>query len=189
MTNKDKIFKISGLIGTFFTILSFIIMILTLLTVDRVKKLVETSKNWIIKIEITESQNSIDVTVPVIRIKGKVEFYTSAAETINKGPVNLIMHQKSIILLCFVRPLIPRKSNQNGYYLQPKLIVHRNGGFEGIISFGYAKEDDLETEYQIIVLAVPQKSVPAGLIHADLPFYLASSNIVVVKWGGHRLER
>ncbi|MGD2087152.1 MAG: hypothetical protein PVH61_13295 [Candidatus Aminicenantes bacterium] len=186
---EGKNFKIFSYIGVFSSIFSAVVMIVTLIIVERIEDLVDTSKEWIMKLELIEPTNESELDGKVEILKGKFEFYTTAVEAHNKGAVNLTMYQNSVNLLCFVRPLALHNSNQPKYYLQSKPIVNQNGDFEGLISFGNLNEDDLETRYQIIVLAVPQKSIPKCLIHDDLPFYLASSNIVVVRRVEHKVQQ
>jgi hypothetical protein len=178
MISKDKIFKIFGFIGICSSIISLIIMIVTWRKVDRIEELVDTSRDWIMKLELYEPQSNIYVSGKVERIKGKFEFYTTAVEAHNKGPVNLTMYQNSVDLICYVRPFSLTHSNQPKYYRQSKPIVHQNGDFEGLVVFGNLSKEDLENRYQVIVLAVPKNSVPGGVIHDELPFYLAVSNLV-----------
>jgi hypothetical protein len=192
MANKKKKDKkdFINMLGSICSILSLVILIITFFVVDRIRELVDTSKNWIIKLELNQPLNNSNISGKVERIKGKFEFYTTAAEAHDKGPVNLIMYQKSIVLLCFVRPISIHNSNQNKYYLQTKPIVHQNGEFESLVFFGnVSEENDLATSYQIIVLAVPKKSIPKGFVFDNLPFYLAASNSIVVKRGGQALKR
>ncbi len=174
----DKTFKIFSYIGIFSSVFSAIVMIVTLIIVERIEDLVDTSKEWIMKLELNEPINT--EAGKVERIKGKFEFYTTAVEAHNKGPVNLTMYQNSVDLLCYIRPYSQTNSHQSKYYLQPKLIVHQNGKFEGLVFFGNLNKKDLETRYQIIVLAIPQEFVPGSLIHDELPLYLAVSNVIEV---------
>jgi hypothetical protein len=183
MKDKEKTFKIVSLVGSILTIISFIILMVTLIKVDRIEELVGTSKNWIMSLKINEPRDGTEIPKKekVIKIAGKFEFYTTAAEAQNKGPVNLIMHQNSVDLICYIRLFSQNSSNQNKYHRQSEIIVNQNGNFEGLITLGNLKEDDLETRVQIIVLAVPKKSIPEGLIHVELPLYLEASKVVVVK--------
>lgn len=113
----------------------------------------------------------------VIRIAGKMDRYTTAAETISDHKVNLILVKGKVELRPFVRPL----SEAKWWWAQPNLIVKQDGSLEGSVFLGERGGKGSSIQFQIVVFAVPRDSYSKGGKLVDTPLSYAASNSIIVK--------
>ena len=110
-------------------------------------------------------------------IAGLVDLRTTAAEVESPPPMNLVLGDKNVELVPFVRPL----SEAKWWWAQATPLVHRDGTFEGSVFIGEKRGSGVGVNFQIAVLAVPKGSITEGDRLTNLPFSYATSNVVTVR--------
>ncbi|MCK4946956.1 MAG: hypothetical protein KAQ99_07835 [Candidatus Aureabacteria bacterium] len=172
-----KLWEIVSSSGLILGIFASIISIYTFLRVKRVEKLASMAKNWIINVKLSEPENGAEVSGYIVKISGNVDFRTTAAQVESNSRVNLALQEKQVELVPFVKPL----SHVKWWWAQSKPVVSQDGRFEGGIYIGEKEGAGIGVDFQIVVLALPNKAVKEGCKFVNLPFYYTASDILTVK--------
>lgn len=176
----NRLWKIVTSMGFVLGLVASVISIWTVVKADRIEdiaKLAVEAGKWVIKPKIIEPEEGTEVSGVVVRIVGNIEFRTAATDTLQSNNVNLMLHQNQVELVCYIRPL----SKNNFWYLQSKPLIEQNGRFECLGFIEHNESGTSGIKHQIVALIIPKKYISKNFRNSDLPFYYASSNIVVVK--------
>jgi hypothetical protein len=172
-----NVWKIIGAIGLILGIIASVNSLWNSWKINQVAHRVQIAKGWRITINLKEPENHSEVRSYVLKIKGHVDFQTTATEAVSSPKVSLALSENDVELIPFVRPF----SEAKWWWVQSIPVVGQDGSFESSVFVGERSGVGIGIEFQIVVLAIPRKSVSEGDKLVNLPFYYATSNIVTVK--------
>lgn len=148
---------------------------------DQIQKMNRAEKNWETALNITEPPDGADISGRVLNVSGRAIFRSPVQDIESKVKVNFALYQHQVELVPFVRPLSESSPDVNRWWVQPGPTVNQNGSFSGTIFVGNNEPADIGKKFQIVILAIPKKSVSEGDTFVNLPFSYVASNIITVK--------
>lgn len=138
---------------------------------------IEEGRKWRLSLTLKEPTDRAEIAGYVARIAGLVDFRTTATEVVSAPKLNLVLEEKHVKLVPFVKPL----SEAKWWWAQANPLVREDGSFEGSVFIGDKAGAGVGVEFQLAVLAVPKGSVSEGDRLVNLPFSYSASNMVTVR--------